>query len=173
MIVTPRDFQLALYTIRGLARTVESSAQLRALIYCNGLAPEQVSRIADRIRRLDRVSFKDNSAVIRSIRDTIRIGDWYVTDTGHREFREGNYEQCGEIWSRELVRLDTDLVAIIDADFEIFEDEFVHHMIRVFADEPQVAFFSTGHSLKRKIFESYAQTEAVIAERWDSPARTT
>lgn len=164
MIVTPVDLGIAHYTIPALAYLVQSSACLNAFIYCNGLSPAQVDTVRSQIERYDRFTLRDNSAHMQSIQDGVQIGGWYTTDAGHTELREGNYENCGEIWSRELVALEGDLVGMVDADFEMFDVEFALHMIEAFSSDAKLAFFSTEHRRRVETHESYTQMDAIVAD---------
>jgi hypothetical protein len=165
MIVSPRDCPIALCTIPSLARLAESSPCFQATVYCNGLSVQQIGQIAELLRGHNRIILKDNTQYLQSIRDTIKIGH-FVPHPGVIEVRQGFYETAAEIWSRELVRLNADFVAIIDPDFEILDDEFVNVMLDEFARLPQLAFYSSDYSPDDERFESYAQEEAKIVERW-------
>jgi hypothetical protein len=163
MIVSPRDYPIALCTIPSLARLAESSPCFQATVYCNGLSVQQIGQIAELLRGHNRIVLKDNTEYLQSIRDTMKIGH-FVPHTG--TIRQGFYEIAPEIWSRELVLLSADFVAIIDSDFEILDGEFVNVMLGEFARLPQLAFYSTCYSPDYEGFESYAQEEAKIVERW-------
>jgi hypothetical protein len=165
MIVSPRDCPIALYTIPSLARLAKSSPCFQATVYCNGLSVQQIGQIAELLSGYTRIILKDNTEYLQSIRDTIKIGH-FVPHPGTIGLRQGFYETAPEIWSRELVRLSADFVAIIDPDFEILDDEFVNVMLDEFARLPQLAFYSTDYSPDQEIFESYAQEQAKIVERW-------
>jgi hypothetical protein len=167
MIVTPRDFPIATYTIPALARVTESSSCVHAVIYCNGLSAHQIKRIARLLNGYSRIDLKDNSAYLLSIRDTLKVGN-FVTASGHVEERQGVYETAPEIWSRELVSLDADFVTIIDPDFEIFDSLFLWKMLEEIENQPQIGFYSTDYMPQHKTFETYSQQEAILAERWDT-----
>ena len=168
MIVTPVDLGIAHYTIPALARLVQTAPSFSAVVYCNGLSVDEAEGMASLVGQYDRVSHVDNSVYMREIQDTIRPGDWYLTDAGRREFRQGNYESGSEVWSRELVRLDADFVTMVDADFEVFETAFAIHMLGAFAEDPRLAFFSTDSVPRRTVFETYAQEQAILAARWNT-----
>jgi hypothetical protein len=168
MIVTPRDYPIAFYTIRPLVLLVQSKPCFGAIIYCNGLSKEQVNDILKMSKGSGRIVVKDNYEYLQSVKSSIKVGtvDSVTRQLGGMEVRQGFYEPAGEIWSRELVHLSADFVTIIDADFEILDDEFVKIMATQIASEPRVAFYSTDYSDDCTIFESYAQEEAKIAKRW-------
>jgi hypothetical protein len=164
MIVTPVDLAIARYTIPALARLVGSSECIHAVIYCNGLAPGEVADVEDLIRPYRRFTCRENSARMHSIGESIRVGEWYTTDAGNKELREGRYENCGEIWSRELVQLEGDLVGLIDADFEIFDIDFARRIIEAFSSDRHLGVFSTEHRLRVRTLESYSGEEAIVAD---------
>jgi hypothetical protein len=145
MIVTPRDYPIAFYTIPPLVRLVQSELCFEAIIYCNGLLKEQVNRILKMSKGCGRISGKDNYQYLQSIKDSMKVGrvDNMTREFGGMELRQGLYETGGEIWSRELICLNADFVAIIDADFEILNDEFIKVMLTQIASDPHVAFYST------------------------------
>ena len=165
MIVTPRDFPIALYTIPPLARITESSGNFHAVIYCNGLAGEHLSQISYLIKGYERVSIRNNNQHLRAIRNNLKIGD-FTQENGSMEQRQGLLETAPEVWSRELVQLDADLVTMIDPDFEILDPEYMGVMLDGFAYDPRIAFYSTDYSPDRNYFESYSKEYAIVAERW-------
>ena len=167
MIVTPVDLGLARYTIQALGRMIRAVPHFSGIIYCNGLSREQVRAVASLTDRYERLACKDNSPRMRALAAS-QPGEWYTTDLGNRELRQGAYEASGEVWSRELVRLEGDCVAMVDADLEILEADFARYIAHAFSEHPQLAVFATDHKPRRCTFETYAQEDAVIAERWDT-----
>jgi hypothetical protein len=165
MIVSPRDCGIARYAIRSLIRLVGHSPRFQAVIYCNGLSAPQVKTISQLIGGQSRTCLKENSEYLKSIRGTLQIGNFF-TQSGSIEARQGLFETAPEIWSRELILLDAEFVAIIDPDFEIFRPDFVNIMVDDIARDPRLAFISTDYSATSKVFEPYAQEEAILAERW-------
>ena len=165
MIVTPRDYSIARYAIPPLARLVQSSPNLQACIYCNGLSAQEVQSISELVEALDRVVVRDNSEYLQSVREDMEIGK-FRTENGSTEVRQGFFETAPEVWSRELTQLKADFVTIIDPDFEILTEEFVHAMLREVARESELAFYSVYYAPETRMFESYAGEDAIIAERW-------
>lgn len=164
MIVTPVDLGIAHYSIPALARLVQRSDEFRATVYCNGLSPDQVAHIAAVTQAHARFSYTDNTSRMRSLHGDIRVGEWYTTEAGNRELREGRYENCGEIWSRELVKSSAQLIVTVDADFEVLDVEFALKMIDAVIDDESLAFYSTDLRSETTMYESYSQKQAVVAE---------
>src|SRR5262245_44320216 len=79
---------------------------------------------------------------------------------------EKDYARALEIWARELVRLDSPLVGIIDPDFEIFDPSFISGMIAAFANDAKLAIFATEHSQTEKAYDTYSQDMCLLMERW-------
>jgi hypothetical protein len=96
----------------------------------------------------------------------MKVGEFYQTDQGATVFRQGLYEGSDEIWSRELVLLDSPLVGIIDPDFEIFDPSFIPEMIATFADDAKLAIFATEYSQTQKTYDTYSQAMCLQMERW-------
>src|SRR5262249_45322149 len=98
-----------------------------------------------------------------------QIGQTYLTDLGRRAHRQGLWANGSEIWSRELIKfINYDLIGIVDADFEVFESDFIDDAINKFLDNPRLGFFSADFSLDHKVFETYSGEEAVIKSRYDT-----
>src|ERR687886_2584990 len=125
MIVTPRDAVIADYAVRSYARI--RNLDFTLLVYSNYLLPDQKAYYFPRWQRLDFVEIAanpqhdDDLASIRGRIDSDRL--------------EGPFEYCDPIWDRELRKIDSPLVATVDADFELRHGGFVGHMVgRLLAD---------------------------------------
>lgn len=169
MLITPPDLPIARYSIRALSKLLRMSDKVTVYLYCNGLNEkdeEEITAVSGGIN--SRVHIISNRQRLARIQNDIKIGDWYITDEGNREFREANYENCGEVWTREVVRLPTDIVGIIDADFEVLDPAFVLYMRDQFSNDTQLAFFSVDYGPLHRIFETYSQTDAYLAARFNT-----
>jgi hypothetical protein len=140
MIVTPRDCGIALYSITAL------SNHLRQLPFCSLAIYENA------------LSEFDRTEINRTTGGNPRI----VCKSNNQEI----CEEAPEIWSRELILLDTPLVGILDPDFEIFDPSFIVEMIQAFSKDEKLAVYSTDWSPTRKVFETYTQVDALLMERW-------
>jgi len=141
MIVTPPDFAIAKYSLWALRKHIPSLPDCSLLIYQNGLSEQQECEIASIIHGTKWLLISNRLTLPKNM----KVGEFYQTDQGATAFREGLYEGYDEIWSRELVLLDSPLVGIIDPDFEIFDPSFIPGMIAAFANDAKLAIFATEH----------------------------
>jgi hypothetical protein len=167
MIITPRDSDIAKCCLSSLRKHIPHLPNFSLLIYQNGLSELQEQEISTVIRGTPWLSVSNRSR-LQEFAGNLEVGAWYRTEEGGTAFRQGMYESPDEIWSRELVRLDSPLVGIIDADFEVFDPSFIPEMIQAFADDDKLAIFATEHSPTQKVFETYSQIPALVMERWDT-----
>lgn len=166
MVITPPDAGIAAYTLAALRRRMKRLPDCAVRVYLNGLSEEQERSIIKQTKGVGRIEVKSNRAWFDG--DAVVIGKRYETDYGSREMREGRYESCGQVWSRELMLLEAPLVGIIDADFELFDFSLLRVMISEFAVDGRLGWVSTGYSPTRKVFDQYSQQECIIMERWDT-----
>jgi hypothetical protein len=156
MLVTPRDVVLADYAMRSFRKLVRSVA-FQLIVYSNYLLPEQKAFYFPRWQRLPYVRIQRNDhhdADLATIR--LRVVDQKL---------EGPFEYCDPIWDRELARIDTPLVAQVDADFELLHARCIQRMLAAFGDEPELIGFSTDYSPTRVHFESFTGEHIILNER--------
>jgi hypothetical protein len=164
MIITPPDAGIAKYSLRALKKNLRSLPDCSLMIYQNGLSEQQEHEIASITHGTGWLSVSNGDKVSQISKSN--IGKNYTTDQGATALRVGLYENYNEVWSRELVRLDSPLIGMIDSDFEIFDISFIPDMLAGFANDDKLAFFSTEHSQTQEVFETYSQTRALVMERW-------
>jgi hypothetical protein len=155
MIVTPRDAVIADYAIRSYTRL--QGEDFKLLVYSNYLLPEQKAYFFPRWERFPFVRVAHNphhDADLRGINERI-----------HADALEGPFEYCDPIWDRELRRIDTPLVATVDADFEIFQPRFIAFMLRELRSESDLIGFSTDYSPTEVVHESYSGNTIILNER--------
>lgn len=165
MLVTPPELPVAKFTIKALQKFQEIPG-VAIVIFANGLSAleeETVRNQADGIRNARVVS---NRNKIEQEKNSYSIGQEYITEIGRRELRVGPYESAPEIWERELPRLKANIVGIMDADFEVLCGDFLPEMVKAFCTDPRLGFMSVDYSPETRIFESYSQEWASIAERY-------
>jgi hypothetical protein len=165
MIVTPPEVPIAEFTIKALQKCNEIP-NLFIVVFANGLDESDQNKIRTWTEGLRDAVVVSNREKIEREKHNFRIGEEYTTALGRRELRVGPYESAPEIWERELQRLDTDIVGIMDPDFEILDAKFLPEMIDAFSADDRLAFMSVDHSPETRTFESYSQTWATIAERY-------
>jgi hypothetical protein len=155
MLVTPRDVVLADYAVRSYARIRDVDFELA--VYSNYLLPEQKCFYFPRWQRLPFVRVIRNDEQDRDV-ETIkgRIGEQRL---------EGPFESCDTIWDRELKRIDTPLVATVDADFEVLRQRFVHAILDGLAAEPGCIAYSTDYTPTSLYYEPYSRENIVLNER--------
>jgi hypothetical protein len=157
MIVTPRDVVIADYAVRSYQKLVGHVQDFSLLVYSNYLLPEQKAYYFPRWEQLAYVEIARNP---QHDRDLATIKGRIQSDA-----LEGPFEYCDPIWDRELRKLDTDLVATVDADFEIFRPRFVTFMLRRLALEPDLVAMSTDYSPTGIMHEPYSGNTIILNER--------
>jgi len=162
MIVTPPDFPIAKYSLRALRKHIPAVPDCSLLIYQNGLSEQQECEIASIIHGTKWLLISNRLTLPKNM----KVGEDYQTDQGATALREGLYESQVDIWSRELVRLDSPFVGIIDPDFEIFDPSFIPGMIAAFANDAKLAIFATEHWQTEKTYDTYSQQMCLLMERW-------
>lgn len=165
MTITPPDCGISKYSLLALKR-LRNFLDYDLCVYLNGLSAQDEVGVKAKMKDFSSVVFKSNRDWLNP--KNLRVGEKYKTDFGANEFRQGLYESSGEVWSREVVLLNTPLVGIIDADFEIFDASFVSEMVDSFSLDHKLGFYSTDYAPTRKLFDTYAQVGAFLMERWDT-----
>lgn len=155
MIVTPRDVVIADYAVRSYAKISGLDFSLR--VYSNYLLPEQKAYYFPRWETLPFVDIVRNphhDADLRGIHTRIQS-----------DALEGPFEYCDPIWDRELRKIDTPLVATVDADFEILGTGFLAQMLRRLRTESDLVGMSTDYSATDVVHESYSGNTIILNER--------
>jgi hypothetical protein len=162
MIITPPDVDIAKFSLRALKKNIRYVPDCSLMIYQNGLSERQEREIAGITHGMSWLSVSNKQKLSQISKG--EIGKFYTTDQGGTALRVGLYENHNEVWSRELVRLDSPLVDMIDSDFEIFDISFIQDMLAGFANDNKLAFFSTEHSQAQEVFETYAHLVLYLPE---------
>ena len=119
MIVTPRDVVIADYAVRSYAKIKDVDFSL--VVYSNYLLPEQKAYYFPRWEAFPFVDIARNphhDADLSGINSRIQA-----------DALEGPFEYCDPLWDRELRKLQTPLIATVDADFEILRPRFLEHIL--------------------------------------------
>jgi hypothetical protein len=155
MIVTPRDAVIADYAIRSYAKINNLDFSLQ--VYSNYLLPEQKEYFFPRWAAF---SFVD---IVRNPHHDLDLPSIHerITD----QALEGPFEYCDPIWDRELRRIQTPLVATVDADFEVFGARFLDHMLQRLRSEQDLVGFSTDYSPTEVVYEPYTGNTIILNER--------
>src|ERR1700730_14741806 len=152
MIVTPRDVVIADYAVRSYAKITGLDFSLR--VYSNYLLPQQKAYYFPRWEALPFVEIVRNpqhDEDLRGIHTRIKS-----------DALEGPFADCDPIWDRELRKIDTPLVATVDADFEIFGSGFVTHMLHRLRTEPDLVGMSTDYSATDVVHEPHRGKASII-----------
>jgi hypothetical protein len=166
MLVTSDDWEIAIYSIRSFIKVLDRNPKSFLLIYCNGLSPERENRLRLESGAHPRMLIKSNAERLKRIEHEIVPGKYYLDDSGRRHLREGRYEAHDEVLTRELVKIESDLVGIVDADFEVLDASFVSMMVDEFSKDPSLAFYSTDYDDTHYSFETCFQKWAFIEARF-------
>jgi hypothetical protein len=157
MIVTPRDVVIADYAVRSYAKLRGRVSDFSLLVYSNYLLPEQKAYYFPLWERLPFVDIARNphhDADLPAINGRVQ-----------QDALEGPFEYCDPIWDRELRKIDSRLVATVDADFEIFRPGFVEFMLRRLEHEPDLVGMSTDYSPTDVVHEPYSGNTIILNER--------
>jgi hypothetical protein len=157
MIVTPRDVVIADYAVRSYAKLTRRVKDFTLLVYSNYLLPEQKAYYFPLWEHLPFVEIARNpqhDADLPAINGRV-----------HSDALEGPFEYCDPIWDRELRKIDSQLVATVDADFEIFRSGFVEFMLQRLRDEPDLVGMSTDYSPTSVVHEPYSGNTIILNER--------
>lgn len=157
MIVTPRDVVIADYAVRSYAKLSGRINDFSLLVYSNYLLPEQKAYYFPRWERLPFVELARNPHHDADLPD--------INGRVQRDALEGPFEYCDPIWDRELRKLDSRLIATVDADFEVFRPRFVEFMLRRLDAEPDLVGMSTDYSATDTVYEPYSGNTIILNER--------
>lgn len=166
MIITPPDIGIACYTVKALKKLLKQTDDISIVLYFNGLSISEEEIISNIVDENNKFIIKSNKGKINEIKNNISIGKYYVTDQGKKELRQGLYENASEIWSRELIRLDSPVVGIIDADYEVFDINLIKTMLSKFDNTNNLGFFSIDHSNQKKVYDTYSKQDAILMPRY-------
>ncbi len=165
MVVTPPDLPITRYTIPAL-RHLSAYGDIEVIIYLNSLTSDQELNVRNYAKGLKFCRVKSNSDRVKISGNFKVYGSMFKTDSGRHDIRLGPFESCGEIWERELLLLDSELVGLIDADLEIFDGAFIKEITRSFNTNPKLGFMSLNYSYTEKVFETYSNRTCVVWERY-------
>lgn len=157
MIVTPRDVVIADYAVRSYAKLVGVVEDMSLLVYSNYLLPEQKAYYFPRWQSLPFVTIARNPHHDSDLPD--------INGRVQRDALEGPFEYCDPIWDRELRKIDSRLVATVDADFEILRPRFVELMLNRLRREPDLVGMSTDYSATATVHEPYSGNTIILNER--------
>jgi hypothetical protein len=157
MIVTPRDVVIADYAVRSYARLSGRLTRFEVLVYSNYLLPEQKDYYFPRWEQFPFVTIARNPQHDADLRG---ISGRIASDA-----LEGPFEYCDPIWDRELRRIDSALIASVDADFEILRPGFVEFMLRRLRSEADLVGMSTDYSATGVVHEPYSGNTIILNER--------
>jgi hypothetical protein len=171
MIVTPPDLPIAPYSVKAIIPAL--SEQIELVIYFNGVDPGGQKDLRAKIPSNSYIEYRSNWSSIDKNRDQLRreIGTYFKVDASNgnytSDFRQGIYEACSEVWSRELLNSgDNELVGTIDADFECLDTSWLKSIDSLFEKDTMLAFASVDYSPQSYGYESYSRTNAYLAERY-------
>ena len=157
MIVTPRDVVIADYAVRSYEKLAGRVEDYEVLVYSNYLLPEQKAYY---FPRWEKFPFVDIARNPHHDADLSGIHGRIQTDA-----LEGPFEYCDPIWDRELRKIDSRLIATVDADFELFNPRFVEMMLGRLNTEPDLVGMSTDYSPTDVVHEPYSGNTIVLNER--------
>jgi hypothetical protein len=166
MLVTPNDCGIARYAIESFARLSNRDDRISLVVYGNGIDAGQEDELRRYAGPHRRITVRSNSELMKKIEDSIAVGKLYTDDRGRKHLRFGRFENCDEVWSRELPKLGSVLVGIIDADFEILDASFVGPMLDEFAKDESLAFYASDYTATHRAYEVYSRQHAVMQARY-------
>ena len=155
MAVTPRDVVIADYAIRSYGKITGLDFEL--VVYANGLTEAQRRFYFPRWKRLPRVRV-DLSEPLNSIRHD----DKTISSLNLR----GPYQLHDLILDTELRKIQADYIVAVDADFEILNQRFVHHIFDALDSDRTLIGYSTDSSPGMKWFSSYSNETIFLRGRY-------
>ncbi len=148
MIITDPDIYIADYAIRSYRKITGLNFKLR--IYSNYIFPSLKEKFFKKWQQFDFV-------------DLIRNDYQDKIDRPSCAHLKGSFEDCGEIWDRELRKIQAPFYAQVHPDFEILNPRFIHAMLSRLESEPTLIAISTSGNLQAKtVFDTYSR-ETIIA----------
>lgn len=164
MVITPPDLPIARYSVRAIQNVLSEDVRLH--IFCNGLLEEQQDLIGSWIYS-DFTTISSNTAEVNQEQLASEVGRFVEGIVpGVADFREGPYESCGEVWSRETLKLQSPLVGLLDADCEVWQGHQIKDAVGMFLANPALAVASSDFSAEQEVFDSYSLTKATLAPRF-------
>jgi hypothetical protein len=156
MIITPRDFCIARYSLSALRKAVSKLQKVKVIVYLNGVFELEETELIDSINHKT-----DGAFLVKSNRDRLSNKERNITND-----EKYMTEWSSTIWSRELVLIDSQLIGIIDADFEVFDPSFIEDIRNGFVMDEKLGIFSTEHSETVETFDTYSQQQIFLMERY-------
>jgi hypothetical protein len=133
-------------------------------VYLNCLSKATVSRFLPRWSALPWVQVIDNT--VKAARLNLRKGETIVSPERSPRVRNLANENCDELWSNELLRLESQYVGTVDADLEVLAPDFFFAALDELEPDAAVAGCSTDHS-DISICSIRSPTRTVcLKERW-------
>jgi hypothetical protein len=153
MIVTDRDIVIADYSVRSFAKIEDVAFKL--VVYSNWVRSDLKQRYFPGWRRLPFVEIWE---------DPLQTDDLKPQDRS----LWGPFELGYVVWDRELRKLtDSPYHAIVDADFEVVDQRFVHVMLQRLQTEANLVAMSANYDPTRSnVYDSYTDRSIELVERW-------
>jgi hypothetical protein len=167
MVVTPRDAELARYSIRSLRLLHGLDFRWDVTVFLNGVSEKAEKAIRRQCVREPRVSVKSNADDRQHWNPEIPGGTMYEhTASNVSEMREGPYESAAAVWTRELPTLPGNYVCQIDADFEVLSPTFLAEMKSALDTRRELAVVSVVRCpTVQDYFDSYSNSHCTLAGR--------
>jgi hypothetical protein len=145
MIVCPRDAVIADYAINSYGKLRDLDFLLT--VYANCLTVEQQAFYFPRWKSLPYVDLKASEV----------SAEYYSEAVIVQNGLHGPYQRPFGIWDRELRLLGGRFIATVDADFEILNPRFVHHILERMRSDSNIMCFSTDATSEPRIyFDTYS-----------------
>lgn len=152
MVVTDFDAVMANNTIRAFTKLRELPFEL--IVYSNNVSETH---------RNQYFPIWKSYPFVQLVEDKRKESD--ISDK--KLFLEGPYEHCGSIWNRELRRITTPYIAMVDADFEIINERFVYAMLDKLDKKPNLIAVSSDYSPTiERHFDSYSGKTMRLNQSW-------
>ncbi|WP_143593753.1 hypothetical protein [Synechococcus sp. 1G10] len=168
MTITPPDAQIAKHTISAACNGLSETIHL--LLYFNGCNPSLQAEVLAHAPSSHFIFHKTNWPILSSSTPEIlsQIGKAIESDIFY-EFREGFYETCGEVWSRELrIMRNYAYVGLLDADCEILDKTLLAEMAHSLDRNKVAAVVSTSFAPTQYIYEPYSGEYCYLMERFQT-----
>ena len=165
MVVTSNDLYIAMYTIQSLKKIINIE-NLIVKIFANGLNENQENKICSLISRWENVDLESNREYINNNKKQIesQIGKSFYDEKGRLQLRQGLCEPGPSIWERELIKFDTQLVGIIDADFEILDARYFINMLNEMNQNSKIGIFSTDYTETKDYYNYYTTLDNTYSD---------
>lgn len=168
MLVTDYDIYIADYSVNSyniLYREQERNVfpDFTLYIYANNISSQNKFYL-DKWLSLPFVVIFDNSELVKE--KDFKSTDLLISPEGIERPREGIFESCDEVWSKELGKFDSKYIATVDADFEILNSRFIKKIINELESNSEISVYSTDYDETRVVFDTYLNETMVLSERW-------